>query len=108
MRAISAGFLAFIAASAIAAPVLAEDLVFTLRNRSGFTMTEFYASPHNVGTWEDDILGDSMLGSGHSTRITIADGRSQCTYDLEMVFRNGASLTDTVDLCETASYTVNP
>ncbi len=91
----------------LAVPALAEDLVFTLANNSGFDLAEFYASPADVGDWEEDILGANMLATGTSGNITIADGRDQCSYDLKMVFTDGDEIEDTVDLCETGSYTIN-
>lgn len=87
-------------------PALAEDLVFTLHNQSSSVVTEFYASPSDVGNWEQDILGVDVLGSGEAVQITIADGRSQCDYDLRLVFDDGDIHEDMADLCDTGSYTV--
>jgi hypothetical protein len=92
--------------SLASASAFAQDLVFLLSNQSSATLVEFYASPTDVGDWEEDILGEYMLGSGQSVDVTIADGRTQCTYDLRMVFDDGTELLDTVDLCELASYTI--
>lgn len=85
---------------------LAEDLVFMLDNQSSYDIYEFYASPRNVGDWEDDILGQGILSAGEAARITIMDGRTQCEYDLLVVFEDDDEMMDTVDLCETGSYTV--
>jgi hypothetical protein len=91
----------------VSTSALAEDLTFTLHNRSSFVVVEFYASPVDVGDWEEDILGREVLGSGESGRVTIADGRSQCEYDLRFVFDDGDVLDrGGVDLCETESYTL--
>lgn len=84
----------------------AEDLDFMLKNSSSYVVTEFYASPSDVNSWEDDILGADVLGSGEAFNITIADGRTQCEYDLRIVFDDGDVVEDTTDLCETGSYTV--
>lgn len=94
------------ALSFVAAPAMAEDLEFTLTNNSGHVMIEFYASPSDVASWEEDILGADVLGHNESVVITIADGRTQCEYDLRMTFDDGDVLEDTVDLCVTGSYTV--
>jgi hypothetical protein len=102
-------FLGAALAAAMLAPVssaLAQDLVFMLDNQSSYDIYEFYASPSDVGDWEDDILGRDVLPSGQAVRITIADARTQCEYDVLVVFEDGDELTDTVDLCETGSYTV--
>jgi len=92
--------------SFVSAPAIAEDLEFTLTNKSGYVIVEFYASPSDVYDWEEDILGMDVLGHNESVLITIADGRTQCEYDLRMTFDDGDTLEDTVDLCETGSYTV--
>lgn len=94
--------LAFIPAAAFA-----DDLVFNLKNDSSYVITELYASPSNVGNWEEDILGADVLGSGESVDVTIADGRRACEYDLRIVFDDGDVIEDTTDLCETGSYTVH-
>lgn len=85
----------------------AEDLVFMLDNQTSYTVSEFYASPTNVGNWEEDILGADVLDPASAVRITIADGRSQCDYDLRIVFEDGDVVEDNADLCETGSYTVS-
>lgn len=85
----------------------AEDLVFMLDNQSSYVVSEFYASPTNVGNWEEDILGADVLPAGEGVRITIADGRDVCDYDLRVVFEDGDVLDDNANLCETGSYTVS-
>jgi len=96
-----------VAAVLVAAPAMADDLVFQLNNNSSFVVVELYASPSNVDEWEEDILGRDVLGAGESARVTIRDGRRTCEYDLKIVFDDGDEVTDTADLCETESYTVN-
>lgn len=100
--------LAAAAAFAVAGTgALAEDLQFQLINNSGMTLWEFYASPTTVSSWEEDILGTSTLLSGYSVTVTIADGRTNCVYDMRMVFENGSVLEDQVDMCQMGSYTIN-
>ncbi len=107
MRKLLGSALAATILAATSLPAMAQDLVFMLDNQSSYTITYFYASPTNVDDWEEDILGTDVLASGESARITIADGREQCEYDLKVVFDDGDELYDTVDLCETGSYTVS-
>jgi hypothetical protein len=85
---------------------LADSLVFKLINKSSFVITELYASPNNVKSWEEDILGADVLGSGESVNVTIADGRRACDYDLRIVFDDGDAIEDTTNLCDTGEYTV--
>lgn len=93
-------------AAVVANPASAQDLEFVLINTSGYTLVEFYASPVNVDSWEEDILGRDVLESGYTLKIMVADGRTQCTYDMLMVFDDGDRLEDTVDMCEMGSYTI--
>lgn len=90
----------------ISSPATAEDLEFVLINSSEYTLVEFYTSPADVGSWEEDVLGNDVLGSGYSLNITVADGRTQCIYDMLMIFEDGDRLEDQVDLCEMGSYTI--
>lgn len=94
-------------AVAFSAPAAAQDLDFTLYNKSSYDVVEFYASPSDVGDWEEDILGADILSAGDSVRITIGDGRTQCEYDLRYVFEDGDVVDDTgINLCDTGSYTL--
>ena len=92
---------------AFAGSAAAEDLEFTLTNATSGTIMEFYASPSDVDQWEEDILGTDVLGAGDSVNITIADGRTQCEYDMKFVFDDGSETTvDAENLCETGSFTI--
>lgn len=93
-------------ATALAVPAFAEDLVFTLSNNTSADLQEFYTSPVDVNDWEEDVLGTDVLAAGASAQVTIADGRTQCTYDMRFVFTDGSELEDTADLCDTGSYTL--
>lgn len=97
--------LVFIAASA---PASAEDLVFTLENQSNYNIHYFYASPYNVGSWEEDILGDDILPPDYSVDVTIADGREQCEYDFRFEIDNEIIVEKSaIDLCEVGHYTLH-
>jgi hypothetical protein len=99
-------FPAVVASLALAAPAVAQDVNYELINNSPLTLMEFYSSPSDVGSWEEDILGANVLGSGQSGSVVIADGRENCVYDLLFVFEDGQTLEDTVDICALASYTI--
>ncbi|PZO59963.1 MAG: hypothetical protein DCF15_02665 [Phormidesmis priestleyi] len=65
----------------------------------------FYASPSDIDSWEDDILGDSVLYSGDSIRINIADDRQNCLYDFRAVFEDGSESTRyEVNICDLSRY----
>lgn len=88
----------------------AEDLVFTLINKTDSTLERFYTSPVGVDNWEEDVFGKDVLEPGESIKITIADGRRVCKYDMRFEFTEDSNLEDledTQDLCEMGSYTIN-
>lgn len=91
---------------ALTAPAMAQDMAYELVNNSGATLMEVYTSPADVGVWEEDILGADVLPSGTSATVTIADGRTQCDYDIRMIFDDGDMLEDRVNICELGSYTI--
>jgi hypothetical protein len=91
-----------------AAPAAAEDLKFLLINETSAPLREFYTSPVDVQAWEADVFGEGVLGSGESVTITIADGRSQCDYDMKFVMGDGAEhIEQGINLCEMGSYTLS-
>ena len=91
----------------LASPSLAEDLIFTLTNTTSLDITGFYTSPTDVENWEEDVFNGGALASGDSSEITIADGRSQCDYDLKVLFEDGDELTDSANLCDMSEYVVS-
>ena len=107
----------FVSAAAIVAgavvsitPAHAEDLVFMLTNSTNSTLERFYTSPSGVDDWEDDVFGQDVLEPGQSVKITIADGRRVCNYDMRFEFTEDSDLDtteDTQDLCKMGSYTIH-
>jgi hypothetical protein len=104
-----------VAATALAIPFMTlsvknvsaqqEDLSFTVVNRTGSALQDFYLSPTGLSDWEDDILGRDMLYSGESATISVEDGRRTCLYDLRGVFADGEVLEDyRVNLCDLVTY----
>ncbi len=88
----------------------AEDLVFTLTNKTTGTLERFYSSPVGVDEWEEDVFGKDTLGPGESMKITIADGRDVCKYDMRFEFTDDSgfeNMEDTQDLCAMGSYTIH-
>jgi hypothetical protein len=82
----------------------AQDIQYVLTNSTSGTLIEFYTSPIDTDEWEDDLLNGNYLEPGDFGNVIIADGRTQCEYDLLFVFDDGSEYTDTVDICELASY----
>lgn len=76
-----------------------------IHNQTGWTMLRFYASDSRKSSWEEDILGSSVLGNGRSVTINIDDGSGACVYDFKAEFTNGQVLTRmNVNVCQIADY----
>lgn len=83
-----------------------QDHSFELINSQSRSMYYFYASPSDVSTWEEDLLGSSTLSSYSSAYVNIDDNRSSCFYDFKAVFSDGAETTHyDINICDLASYT---
>jgi hypothetical protein len=95
-----------LAALALAAPALAQDVTYQLNNDSALTLMEFYTSPANTDDWGPDILGANVIAPGGTGTVTIADGSAECDYDIMFVMEDGQEMVDTVNICELASYTL--
>lgn len=91
------------------APAYAENLVFTLNNKSSGAVNELYVGPPESNTWGEDILGQDVLDSGQTATITIYNADGKCQWDIRIVY-DDASVTDerNIDLCklENGTYDV--
>jgi hypothetical protein len=83
---------------------LAQDVEYGLTNSSSLTLIEFYTSAVTDEDWGDDLLANVDVAPGVSGSVIIADGSESCDYDLLFVFEDGTEVSDTVDICELASY----
>ena len=92
--------------AAVAVPALAEQQEFKLINKSGYALVRFYASPTNTDNWGRDLFGDRVLETGYSSYVTVPNSQ-QCVFDFRMIFSDEDVLYDTINLCETGSYTIN-
>lgn len=77
-----------------------------IENYTSQTMMYFYASNVDRSTWEEDILGRSVVPSGHSIMINIDDGSGYCRFDFRAIFADGSELVRSgVNVCEVGVYT---
>ena len=77
---------------AVSAPVQSRDGLnrrVRIHNNTGWTMTHFYASDSRVTSWEEDMLGSSVLGAGNSIMMNIDDGSGACLYDFKARVSSG-------------------
>lgn len=97
-----------LAALAAAPGAQAADRHVQIINRTGQTMTEFYASNTKAKSWQEDILGRDTLDHGSSVNININDGTGACKFDFKAVFADGRSVERAaVDVCRISSFTFN-
>ena len=80
----------------------------TVYNASYLTITNFYGSSVGSSSWEEDILGSSILPSGGAVDINFDDGTGACLFDFKAVFADGSSAIEQgIDVCSTNSVTVH-
>jgi hypothetical protein len=90
------GFLASMAIGAVAflsattASYAEGEQNFRLTNKTGYTISEVYVSPHNKKSWEEDVMGQDTLGNNQSVNISFDRG-SQCIWDLKVVYQDDDS-----------------
>lgn len=89
-----------------ALPASALDRRVRIVNNTGYVIVEFYGSNKGSNSWEEDILGSDVLGSGQSVVIDFDDGTGYCIFDFKAVFNDGDVLTRKgVNICEIGTYT---
>ena len=109
-------FFSALLATAIALPVslissssaFADQRNFTLVNNTSQPITYLYISESGANTWEEDVLGKDVLGSGESTDIVFSGKTGKCSYDIKTAFSSGAPFERyALNLCETTTYTLS-
>tara|TARA_R110002124_G_scaffold9586_6_gene49224 strand:+ start:3105 stop:3440 length:336 start_codon:yes stop_codon:yes gene_type:complete len=86
----------------------ALDRRVNINNLTGSVMTEFYASNTGADDWEEDILGDQVVGAGETATINIDDGSGYCKFDFKAVFDDGAEVISADNnVCELSDFNIN-
>lgn len=76
-----------------------------IHNQTGWTMTHFYASDSRITSWQEDMLGSSVLAANRNVMMNIDDGSGACLYDFKARFSNGQELTRfQINVCQIADY----
>ena len=70
-------------------------------------LISFWASAQSNNSWENELLGSRVLGSGQNYTMTIRNV-VDCNYDFRMEFANGNIVTDLINICAVNQYTVTP
>jgi len=100
----AAAALALLGLSSI--PAAAQTYSVRFQNYSGATVYRIYSSPTHNGSWEQDLLGSSVLYPGQGLDVIIQNV-SNCYYDVLIEWESGYQQTDTFDLCSYNQYTIN-
>ena len=75
--------------SASAAFADGKNRVVLINNKTGYTVTEIYASNTSAEDWQEDILHENVLKPGATLRANIDDGTGHCMFDIRIVFEDG-------------------
>ena len=77
-----------------------------INNATGRTIWRFYGSRTSTSSWEEDILGSTVLSNGSSVSIDFDDGTGACMFDMKAEFRDGSSIVQpNVNVCTATSVT---
>ena len=80
---------------------------FVLVNNTGFPIYKVNVSAASTNSWEEDILGSSVLMNGESIRVNFGAGNTQY-WDIQAIFEDGSSLAwYNIDLLSTYQVTLN-
>lgn len=99
---------AIVSAAFLSAPAVAGDQDFKLINRTGYQIDKVFVSPHNVKSWQEDVLGEDVLENGGNVDITFSRSEDTCNWDIKAIYEDGdvAVWTNGFNLCEVSEITV--
>lgn len=87
----------------------AADRNVDIINKTGRSLTHFYASRVGANDWEEDILGKDTLENGETFSINIDDSTGACRFDFRAVFQGGGELVkNNINVCEISTFTYRP
>lgn len=73
---------------------------FTLVNRTGVSIQEFYVSAVDTNDWEEDVLGLDVLVDGEQVKIKFSWTESECLWDFLVIDEDGDEVIwEGIDLC---------
>ena len=100
-------FASLMFASLVPDTASAQDRRVQIINASGVTVNSFQASNTRRNSWEEDILGKSVLPHGQSIMVNINDGTGACMFDFRAVLTNGRKVESYgMNVCQISSYTI--
>jgi hypothetical protein len=90
-----------------ALPAQAGQQDFELVNKTGFVIAKVFVSEATKATWEDDVLGEGVLGDEDSRVITFSGyADTVCKFDVRVVDPEENTFDVAgLDLCKTQKVT---
>lgn len=80
---------------------------FTLVNNTGYDIHYVYVSSTQSQSWEEDVLGSSILYNGTSVNITFNAPADQCTWDLKVIDQDSDAFEFyNINLCSVSIVTL--
>jgi hypothetical protein len=104
-----------VCAAAVAAVVFAGTAVaqnakqdFRLSNKTGYELKAVYVAPSKSDDWEDDVMGQDVLGDGQAVNIHFKGKTNTCIYDLKVVYSDddSSAVWQKINLCEIEKITI--
>jgi hypothetical protein len=71
---------------------VAGDYYVDITNETGYTIMYMYVSPAKSDSWEEDVLGEDVLASGQTQRVTLT-GYKSSVFDIRLVDEDGDKYT---------------
>lgn len=97
-------------AFAFTAPALAADAKqdFELVNKTGYELNAVYVSPSKADDWDEDVMGQDVLGDGESVDIKFHRSNRSCKWDLKVVYSDddSSAVWSNIDLCTINKITI--
>lgn len=105
---LSLGLTLSLASSFVPAAAFADNLTFTLENKTSHMIVKFFATPVGGNGKRLELLNKKGLWAGKSRKLTIADGSDACVYTTRAVFEDDSyyDVSNKIDFCESDSYTI--
>lgn len=81
---------------------------FDLVNKTGYTIDEVYVSPSKSDDWENDVLGQDVLGDGEGVHIRFSRAAKSCKWDLKVTYDDKSTAEwSGLDLCEVSKVIIH-
>lgn len=96
---------AILLAGGVAAAQGKQD--FTLVNKTGLDINEFYVSPSDDDQWGEDVLGQDVLEDGKKVHITFSRKEKACKWDFKVIDEDDDPIVwEGIDLCKATEITL--